>query len=255
MKKLIAAALITMITIGVLAGCGNTAGGNTNKPTDSTVLDTSENTAVPAAGDALSSNTQNTAGETNSNNEPGTAENSTENRKNKDQDSADIGSSEASRIALEDAGLAESEVTNLHVSKDYDDGRTVYEVEFMNDSTKYDYEILASSGEIISFDQDMKYKNSQNGVNNKSGTSNKSGAANKSGTDNTQADTQISLEDATQLALERVPGASEQNLKIELDYDDGYYKYEGEIIYDQKEYEFEIDADTGTFLEWSEERW
>lgn len=36
--------------------------------------------------------------------------------------------------------------------------------------------------------------------------------------------------------------------------DDGYYKYEGDIIYNQKEYEFEIDANTGTFLEWSEER-
>lgn len=43
-------------------------------------------------------------------------------------------------------------------------------------------------------------------------------------------------------------------LKIELDYDDGYYKYEGDIIYDQKEYEFEIDANTGEFLEWKEER-
>lgn len=43
-------------------------------------------------------------------------------------------------------------------------------------------------------------------------------------------------------------------MKIELDYDDGCYKYEGDIIYDQKEYEFEIDANTGDFLEWKEER-
>ena len=31
--------------------------------------------------------------------------------------------------------------------------------------------------------------------------------------------------------------------------------YEGDIIYDGKEYEFEIDASTGTILEWSEERY
>ena len=56
------------------------------------------------------------------------------------------------------------------------------------------------------------------------------------------------------MALERVPGATEQDIRIELDYDDGQYKYEGDIIYDQKEYDFEIDANSGTFLEWSEER-
>ena len=32
------------------------------------------------------------------------------------------------------------------------------------------------------------------------------------------------------------------------------YKYEGEIIYQMVEYDFEIDANTGTILEWSEER-
>ena len=32
------------------------------------------------------------------------------------------------------------------------------------------------------------------------------------------------------------------------------YKYEGDIIHEQREYEFEIDANTGTILEWSEER-
>ena len=30
--------------------------------------------------------------------------------------------------------------------------------------------------------------------------------------------------------------------------------YEGEIIYDGVEYEFEIDAQTGNVIEWSEER-
>ena len=39
-----------------------------------------------------------------------------------------------------------------------------------------------------------------------------------------------------------------------LDRDDGVYKYEGDIIYNGMEYEFEIDANSGTILEWSEER-
>lgn len=71
---------------------------------------------------------------------------------------------------------------------------------------------------------------------------------------NTQAQVAVSLEKATALALSRVSGATKNDIQIELDYDDGYYVYEGEILYGQKEYEFEIDANTGTFLEWSEEK-
>lgn len=65
----------------------------------------------------------------------------------------------------------------------------------------------------------------------------------------------ISIEEAEKIALERVQGASENDIRIQSDYDDGKYKYEGDIIYDGKEYEFEIDASTGTILEWSEERY
>ena len=31
--------------------------------------------------------------------------------------------------------------------------------------------------------------------------------------------------------------------------------YEGEIYYNRMEYEFEIDASTGTIIEWSAEHW
>ena len=64
----------------------------------------------------------------------------------------------------------------------------------------------------------------------------------------------VSEEEAIKLVLEKVPGATEQNVKIKLEYDDGYYKYDGDIIYEQKEYDFEIDAYSGEFLEWSEEK-
>lgn len=69
------------------------------------------------------------------------------------------------------------------------------------------------------------------------------------------ANVQISLEEATRIALERVPGATEQNISIHLDFDDGWYVYEGDIIYNRMEYEFDIDANTGTILKWEQERW
>ena len=40
---------------------------------------------------------------------------------------------------------------------------------------------------------------------------------------------------------------------IQLDRDDGKTYYEGDVYYDNKEYEFEIDAATGQVTDWSEE--
>ena len=65
----------------------------------------------------------------------------------------------------------------------------------------------------------------------------------------------ISLEEARDIALARVEGATASNISIELDHDDGWYVYEGEIFYNGMEYEFEIDADSGNILKWEEERW
>lgn len=67
--------------------------------------------------------------------------------------------------------------------------------------------------------------------------------------------TTISLEEAQNIALERVPGATARDLSIELEQDDGWYTYEGDIEYNGVEYEFEIDANTGNILKWEEERW
>lgn len=163
---------------------------------------------------------------------------------------ADIGKDEAVRIALEDAGFIESDVTRLYVSKDQDDRRSYYEVQFTNDNKEYEYEILASDGNIISVESEQaKTDNTQKQTGQQSDNS-----QNNNGQISNGENVIITQEEAVKLALERVPGATEQDIRIKLDYSDGYYKYEGDLIYDQKKYDFEIDADTGAFLEWSEER-
>lgn len=177
---------------------------------------------------------------------------------------ADIGKDKAADIALEDANLSESDVTRLRISKDTDNGKGIYEVEFTMNTTEYEYEILASNGDILSADfkelqgsSDPQPQGSNDPQPQGSSDPQPQGSGSHGSSNHgavPQADVQISSEQASKLALDRVPGATEQDLKIELDYDDGYYKYEGDIIYDQKEYEFEIDANTGDFLEWKEER-
>ena len=181
----------------------------------------------------------------------------------------DIGRDAALEAAFNDAGVSESDTTRLKVSEDRDDGRKVYEIQFDVDNTEYDYEIQASDGSILSPETENRIQvqsNSQNGSDDAAGQNNvqddgqntqDNGQNSNQGQTNTQtgnANVAVTREQAIETALSRVSGATEQDIRIELDRDDGVYKYEGDIIYNGMEYEFEIDANSGTILEWSEER-
>ena len=54
--------------------------------------------------------------------------------------------------------------------------------------------------------------------------------------------------------LERVPGATDRDIRIRAERDDGRRIYEGSIWYDRTEYEFEIDAASGRIIEWDRDR-
>ena len=155
----------------------------------------------------------------------------------------------------------ESDTTRLRVSSEIDDGRKVYEVRFDVEGTEYDYEISGRDGQILSADTERISTvdtTDRAGTTDTAGTADTAGTTDKEKSGNSQNNAQalgISIEEAEKIALERVPGASENDIRIQSDYDDGKYKYEGDFIYDGKEYEFDIDASTGTILEWSEERY
>ena len=67
-----------------------------------------------------------------------------------------IGEARAKDIALENAGLSESQVTFTKTKLDHDDGRAEYEIEFVSDDTEYEYEIDAVSGQILDYDRDYR---------------------------------------------------------------------------------------------------
>ena len=148
-------------------------------------------------------------------------------------------------IAMEHAGVTECSIHRVEL--DTEDGRQVYEVEFFAGNTEYDYTIDRETGEILSCDQDIEGWGLGNGQQNGSGN------GRKNGQDNSAASSSgpITLEEAVQLVLDRVPGASASDVQIEFERDDGKDIYEGEVTCNRTEHEFQIDASTGNFIEWS----
>ena len=173
----------------------------------------------------------------------------------------DIGQEEAEKIAFHDAGIQKTDTSRLRVSRELDDGRKSYEIEFDAGNKEYSYEIQASDGTILSSDVETIQQNiqteNQQAAQNPQTAETQQPAENQQTTEAPASQTPtpaVSEADAKKAALDRVPGAAEQDLRMELEYDDGRYIYEGDIYYQQKEYEFEIDANNGSFLKWSEER-
>ncbi len=141
---------------------------------------------------------------------------------------ADIGEAKAKSVALSHAGISESDTSYIYAKKDWDDGRSVYDVEFWADGKEYDYEILASDGTILSYDYDAEYQ--------------------WSGSSSTSGDT-ISTEKVKSIVTDRA-GVSGTFRELKLERDDGRTVYEGEMRSGRTDYEFTIDAYTGAVLEW-----
>lgn len=155
------------------------------------------------------------------------------NNSSKNQNGDLISEAKAKEIAFKDAGVKESDVKNSTIELDTDDGVKVYEIEFYTADKEYDYQIDAVSGDILSKDFDIE---------NRSIISNE-----------TKANVKIDEATAIKTALAKVPGATEANITITLETDDGRQVYEGTIVYNNMKYEFEIDANTGAVISWDEE--
>lgn len=136
----------------------------------------------------------------------------------------------AQEIALAHAGIKAADATITKSRLDYEDGRQVYEIEWYANGAKYDYEIAVASGEIVNSGYEAKT------------------------VVGTGSSATVSEATAKQTALARVSGAAASDIyEWKMDYDDGRPEYEGKIIYGGTEYEFTIDATSGTVTEWDVE--
>ena len=145
--------------------------------------------------------------------------------------SGQLTAQQAKEKALAHANLTLDEVVFVVCELDWEHGRQVYEVEFYtNDAREFDYEIDASTGEVLSYDYDAEHYTAPS-------TGSEGGS--------------ISQERAKEIALAQVPGAVLSDIReFETDYDDGRLEYEGKIFYGGMEYEFTIDGYSGAIREW-----
>ena len=136
---------------------------------------------------------------------------------------------QAKEIALNHAKLTADQVSFIRTESEFDDGIEKYNIEFYYNNQKYDYDINAVNGQINQYDLEGVINNSQNHLN---------------------ITANISIEQAKEIALNHANLTSNQVIfsRTELDYDNGIQKYEVEFYYNNREYSYEINANTGDIL-------
>lgn len=142
--------------------------------------------------------------------------------------SGDIGMEAAKSAALKHAGL--SSATFTKAERDYDDGRWEYELEFHTDSAAYEVTVDAATGRVLDYEKE-NLRGSTGG-------------------------TDIGAQAAKSAAL-RHAGLSESQvweLQAEWDNENGRAVYEVEFKSGGMEYEYVIDAATGSVLDHETER-
>ena len=173
-------------------------------------------------------------------------------------DKSCIGQDAALSIALDHAGLTSSQIYELDVELDSEDGIMVYEIEFESSAGEYEYDIHAHTGQIVKY----KAPRPQTGT---SGTTSAQGTASsgqgsggsQSGSGNgqnassgAQGSADIGQDAALSAAL-RHAGVSASQLteqEISRDRDDGILVYEVKFETAQCSYEYEIRAADGAVL-------
>lgn len=142
---------------------------------------------------------------------------------------------DAKALALADAGISEDTVTFLKATQDYENGISVYDIEFQAENTEYDYEIETATGEI----HNKKVEAHQFGA-----------------TKSDPSAAQLSEDDAKAVALEHA-GVSESDvtwIQSKLERDDGQPVYDIEFRSGDMEYEYEVHSETGEILKSGWER-
>lgn len=159
-------------------------------------------------------------------------------------DKSYIGTDMAKKIAAEHANVTLENAKFERTELDFDDGIMVYDVEFRVGGVEYDYEINAVTGAIAEFDIDGDDDDSDDGKDNNIGDTNTNANTPSNG------QTEITQDRAKEIAFTHagLNAGSVKGLQLEREVDDGVVKYEIEFNANGVEYDYEINAVTGTII-------
>ena len=173
-----------------------------------------------------------------------------------------IGKTKAKEIALKHAGVSNPKA--LEIDFDADDGLIVYEVDFKGNKYEYDYEINAKTGKIVKVDKEVRddyvAPSSNNSNNNNSydydddydDDDNYKPSSKPNNNTNTQKSNYISSSTAKSKAFSHAGVSNPTNVEVELDRDDNEYSVEFKA--NGYEYDYEINATTGSIKSHDKER-
>ena len=169
---------------------------------------------------------------------------------------AAITQKDARKIALEDAGLTEAEVTISAEKLDTENGVAVYEVDFVKGNVKYEYDINATTGAVYSKSSESTAVPTTEAAAQPSEAETAAANATVAPTaENRSNNNYIGLERAKAIALgdAGLSAASVTFTETRSDFDDGVPNYDLDFYTATHEYDYEINALTGAIMDKSVE--
>ena len=140
---------------------------------------------------------------------------------------------EAKKVALGDAGVSSSNAKFTKSKLDRDNGRYEYEIEFIADNKEYEYTVDAYTGKILDKETASRVNQSTD----------------------SQTSALISIDKARSIALDHAGLKASEVVfeKVKLEKEHGRYEYEVEFSKGNIEYEYTVNAKTGTVIDFDKE--
>lgn len=164
--------------------------------------------------------------------------------------SAYIGEQQALENACLYIGAQPSEITlSEPIELEFEDGRMVYDIEFRKGDSKYDFEIDAVTGELVSFEHKQKPDSATAPQNPQTAEPTESQVTPAPAED-------VGERSALEIALAHanVPGSEARIKEIEKKQENGVVYYEIEFFDDTFEYDYKVNAATGAIMKAEKER-